>query len=369
MPSTAPPKIVTLSKTRSVEEWLRAEIASGRLQEGDKLPSEYDLAREMGVAYLTMRAATEPLVRDGLLRRVRGKGTFITVPAARKETQVNTVALMVPSLPALWNVTGFYFPRVVQGFCDEAHRQDLEPVIVGRPKNLFSGDPAPTGSYAGLACLLVDSDDLAAVDVLAQMGTPLVAINLYRGHGRVSSVIADQAAGAASAVKHLIDLGHRRIAFLPGPAGNLDSEERYRGFEQAMRKHQATIVPVESDDASFTEASGAALTRELLARRVTPTAIVAASDLIAAGAIMAARDAGLDVPRDVSVVGFGDFAVSTQVNPKLTTVHLPLEQLGAGAVTALMKGIRGEGVETIHLATELIRRKSTGIARQSGPTV
>lgn len=355
------------SKSRAVEEWVRARIQQGDYPPNAKLPSDYDLAQEVGVAYMTVRAALDPLVREGLLQRVRGKGTFVAVQDPAKKV-ARSLALVVPSLSSLWNVAGlYYFPGIVQGFCAEATRLGYEPAVMGRSKDFYEtgGGAGPLSGFAGVAGLLIEQTDLPIIEALRSSHIPLVAINPYRGRRAISSVAADQTEGVADAVALLARQGHRRIAFLRGPEGNLGAEERLRGFRQGMARVGLSHSAMDGGPGDYMDQSGMVRARHLLAQNRRPTAIVTAGDLIAAGVLQAAETAGLSVPGDLSVIGFGDFHIAALLQPTLTTVRLPLAELGAESVNALHRYLGGERKrETLHLPTTLVERDSTGPCRR-----
>jgi DNA-binding LacI/PurR family transcriptional regulator len=167
--------------------------------------------------------------------------------------------------------------------------------------------------------------------------------------------------GGQSAAQHLIGLGHRRIAMISGPQDVMCCQARQAGYETAMK---AAGLPVDPDlivVAALTREDGCAAARSLLARSRRPTAIFASNDLQALGVYQAAREAGLRIPRDLSVVGFDDLPVVAWVDPPLTTVHQPLTEMAAAATELALALGRGQqppqiGVE---IATTLTIRDST----------
>jgi LacI family transcriptional regulator len=370
MPSkttAAAARLESRPKYRVVQDLIREGVRDGSLTRDGKLPSEHDLARRFGVAYMTLRAAVNALVQEGLLRRIHGKGTFVAPPPADAGAPVmaaGSLALLVPSLPALWNVAGlYYFPPIVQGFSAEATRRGFEPsVLLGGAKDAFASGASDLSRVAGVACLMITHEDTAALEALRDGGLPLVGINAYPGRRAISRVFSDQAGGMASAVRMLAERGHRRIAFLPGPPGNLGAEARQKGLYAAVAVHGLECVAVDAEPADYTDVSGALRTRRMLATAgERPTAIVAAGDLIAAGALQAIREAGLRVPQDISVVGFGDFQIAQHVQPALTTVRLPLFELGEQAATLLAGHVAGvTRHQVVTLPAELVERDSVG---------
>jgi LacI family transcriptional regulator len=353
-------------KYRQVQDLIRDGIESESLTREGKLPSEQDMAREFGVAYMTVRAAVDALVQEGLLRRIHGKGTFV-VPPADPSSSAGSLALVVPSLPTLWNVAGlYYFPSIVQGFSAEATRLGFEPAVLGGAKDAFIAGPGSSARVAGVACLMITDEDTAALEALRDLGVPVVGINAYPGRRAISRVTADQAGGMADAVQMLVEKGHRRIAFLPGPAGNLGAEERLKGFREAIARHRLPLLPMDVEQADYTDLSGALATKRLLAAvgDDAPTALLAAGDLIAAGALQAIREAGLRVPEDISVMGYGDFHIARHVQPALTTVRLPLFELGEQAAFLLSGHVAGiSRHRVVTLPTELVERESVGPPR------
>jgi len=364
--STESLKLESRPKYRQVQDLIRKGIESGSLTREDKLPSEHDMAREFGVAYMTVRAAVDALVQERLLRRIHGKGTFV-IPRTDTTLSAGSLALVVPSLPTLWNVAGlYYFPSIVQGFSAEATRLGFDPSVMGGAKDAFLSGQGSVAPVAGVACLMVTHEDTVALEALRDLGVPVVGINAYPGRRAISRVAANQAGGMAAAVRMLVEKGHRRIAFLPGPPGNLGAEERLRGFREAIAEHRLELLPLDTTHADFTDVSGAYRTKRLLAAASDnpPTALVAAGDLIAAGALQALREAGLRVPEDISVVGFGDFHIALHVQPTLTTVRLPLFELGAQAASVLSQHVAGVSRhQVVSLPTELVERDSVGPAR------
>ena len=167
--------------------------------------------------------------------------------------------------------------------------------------------------------------------------------------------------GGKAAAQHLLDLGHRRIAMISGPEDVLCCRARQAGFETAMKAAGVPVGPELVVFAPLTREDGCAAARGLLARADRPTAVFASNDLQALGVYQAAREAGLRVPADVSVVGFDDLPVAAWADPPLTTVHQPLTEMAMAATELALALGRGEqppqiGVE---IATTLTIREST----------
>jgi LacI family transcriptional regulator len=171
-------------------------------------------------------------------------------------------------------------------------------------------------------------------------------------------------------VNHLISLGHRRIAIVKGAAGNYDAAERLRGYRIALRDAGITSDRLLERDGDFTEAGGYAAARELLALNPRPTAIFAANDSMAIGALSALRESGIRVPDDMAVAGFDDIPLARYMDPPLSSVKVPISNLGARAVEILLHGIaqkNGHEPRRERVATQLVIRRSCGASSEERP--
>jgi len=174
--------------------------------------------------------------------------------------------------------------------------------------------------------------------------------------------------GGQSATRHLIELGHRRIAMICGPAGQLCFDGRTAGYTFAMAAAGLPVDPALMVQAHARREDGYAAACGLFALADRPTAVFASDDSQAIGVYQAAREAGMRVPDDVSVVGFDDLPIAAWVDPPLTTVHQPLSQMAVAATELALALGRGEEVPQIgvEFATTLTVRGSTAPPRQAG---
>ena len=203
-------------------------------------------------------------------------------------------------------------------------------------------------------------------DVLAGLrgtGFPFVVVDPRTAlPSDVAAVSAAHLAGARLATEHLLRLGHDRIAAITGPRNWIAADERLLGYRAALAA-AGKLAPEGLIQAGGepTIAHGLAAARVLLDVPEPPTAIVAFNDKMAIGAMQAAAERGLNVPRDLSVIGFDDLELSRVVTPQLTTVRQPLEEMARLGVQLLLRLIGEREIETLHveLATELVVRAST----------
>ena len=262
-----------------------------------------------------------------------------------------------------------YSAEIIQGVVDAAAPTGTQVIVTRRPTGApphedppdeWAHDLADSGVRALIAVTSIMSDEQLAA--LSRAGVHLVVIDpLELPNVDVTSIGSTNFVGGLSAAQHLLDLGHRRIAFLGGHLGAACNQARMSGFRAALERAGVTAPPEYIRSAHFMYADGVAGGAALLDLPVPPTAIFAASDEIAVGVMEAARARGLRVPEDLSVVGFDDTQLARMSSPPLTTVRQPLTEMGRVAVRTALRLIDGESIDSHHveLATELIVRKST----------
>ncbi len=262
------------------------------------------------------------------------------------------------------DISNPFFAALFRGI-EDALAQDGYSVI------LANSDDDPAREQRGLTMLRerqVDGLILAtarrsdpAIAALAAEGYPFILVNRRTDAVTANVVVPDDHGGAARAVDHLAALGHTRIAHIAASDTTSTGLGRREGYLDALRRHGLPVDPALIAQGSFREAGGYEAMRVLLALGSPPTAVFAVNDLAAAGAIRALREAGLQVPHDVSVVGFNDLPMVAQASPPLTTLHVPLHTMGVTAAERLMAVLAGgkPATDAAILPVELVRREST----------
>jgi LacI family transcriptional regulator len=197
------------------------------------------------------------------------------------------------------------------------------------------------------------------VNVSAEV--PIVAIDPHTGRADLPTVESDSFGGARHATEYLIELGHRRIGFVAGRPDLRSSILRDAGYRRALEAAGVPFDPSLVAVGRYEHDTVREVAHRLLSRPDRPTAVFAANDLSAIAVIEVAAELGLAVPRDLSVVGFDDVPDASQSSPALTTVHQPMQRLGAEAVKLLTALMNGETPERTHLGlpTRLVRRATT----------
>src|SRR6202795_193937 len=209
------------------------------------------------------------------------------------------------------------------------------------------------------------SEDEQLARMLEQMGCSYVRIASVPLDRPERMVVSHDRKGAAQAAVHLTQLGHRRIGFVSGPPTFRSSHERRSGLEDGLASAGLSLRAEFVAEGAYTFNSGALCGSMLLGRTERPTAIFCANDEMAAGLLQAARRAEVQVPRDLSVVGFDDFQIATQVWPTLTTIHSPIRSVALLAARGVFAGVdegKGPTANSATLMPRLVVRESTGPA-------
>jgi len=320
-----------------------------------------EIAAEAGVSLATMskvlngRTDVSPATRARLEEHLARHG--YTRRNASQRTEF--VELVFHELESSWSM------EVIEGVEEVAHAAGLSVVLT------VSGDRhAPSAEWIDgvlrrrpVGVILVFSDIAPRYrEKLRSRGIPFVIVDPAGDPSPdVPSVGSANWSGGLMATRHLIELGHRRIAAISGPEDMMCSLARVDGYRSAMNAAGIPIDPALIRFGDFHPGGGETHGRDLLALADPPTAVFAGSDLQALGVIAAGSAAGLSVPDDLSVVGYDDIALSRWMSPQLTTVHQPLRRMGEEATRLALRLADGVSVDTLRmdLATHLVVRGST----------
>ncbi len=280
-----------------------------------------------------------------------------------RDTQ--TLGMMVP------DIGNQFFAELVRAVEDECYRQGYSLI-------LCDSDDDPGRQVAYLRMLMAKQvDGLVLISagrdadlsrLLKASSLPVVVVDREIDVVSADLVEVDHAQGGYLAARHLLDLGHRRIAAIAGPRALKVSRQRIAGFERALREAGVRLSAENVAHANFTSQAGCDAATRLLSRTARPTAIFACDDLLALGAIHAARSANLRVPDDLSVVGFDDIALASFVSPRLTTIRQPKQRVGELAAQLLIARVSGQRQHVVSeiLLPTLVLGESTARPPESG---
>jgi LacI family transcriptional regulator len=258
-----------------------------------------------------------------------------------------------------------YFAVILSGAAEALYEHDMRAVLCptrhSRSREASLLERLAHGATDG-AILVLPEESTAELLELTARGLPLVVVDPLRELAAGFPVVsAAHSAGATLATRHLLELGHRRIAAISGPPGWLASQERLRGYHAALAGQGVLPDPAVIVSSDFTVDGGRTAAVALLDLPEPPTAIFAFNDSMAIGAMQAARARGLRLPAELSVVGFDDTSEAVSVVPGLTTVRQPLAEMGRIAVSLLLRQIEDHRIEPmrVELETTLVIRESS----------
>lgn len=273
-----------------------------------------------------------------------------------------TVGVILPDL------TNPLFPPIVRGIESRLAPRGYTALIV----NTDGQDELEAAAVESLLERRVDGfiiatgqADHALLDGAHRRGLKAVMLNRAALGGEYPLVTGDDAAGIAAAVDHLVELGHRDIVHLAGPANLTTSIVRAEAFRSAAATHQGVRAEVSPAPALSIRAGEAGMQDLLRSRAEPPTAVVAGNDLLAVGILRTLRANGLNCPEDISVVGFNDMPFAEDLNPPLTTVRVPHTEMGTEAARLLLDSIDADTIQpiTVTLPVSLSVRGSTAAPR------
>jgi LacI family transcriptional regulator len=275
--------------------------------------------------------------------------------------RTHTIGVLLPDL------YGEFFSEVIRGIDQVAQRSGYHMLVSSSHSEQHALEAALGAMRGRVDGLIVMSPDLDQRTLRASLAAcpAVVLLNCAARSSEFDAIKIDNVGGAAAMTRHLLSLGHRRIAFIAGAAANVDAEERRRGYRLALREAEVEVHPLMEIDGDFREYGGYRAAQALagLPAALRPTAIFAANDSMAIGALSALRELGVAVPEEIAVTGFDDIPIAQYTSPPLTSVRVPIIELGERATERLVQGLskarRGRRTcET--LQTELVVRQSCG---------
>ena len=321
------------------------------------------IATQAGVSQATVskvlndRTDVAPATRERVERLLRAHNYL--GPDSRRSRRSGLIDLLIGGLDSPWAVE---IVRGVEADCAARRMRAVVSLVRGGDARPPSWTNVPATHHSDGVILVLSGMTHRHREQLKASSVALVVVDpVNLPDTDIASVGATNWAGGLSATEHLLELGHRRIAAIGGPHALMCTQARIDGYRAGLER-----AGVEPDRGlirygDFKHAAGFHATRELLALPDPPTAIFAGSDQQAMGAYEAARQTGLRIPHDLSIVGFDDLPLCEWLSPPLTTVRQPLEEMGRTAARTLFQLLDGEPLVStrIELATELIVREST----------
>jgi LacI family transcriptional regulator len=339
-------------------------------------PTLADVAAEaqvhVGTASRALNAATRDMVKPETAHRVREAAYRLgyspnVIASGFRAQRTASIGVVLPDL------TNPLFPPIVRGIEDVLTARGYVTLL----GNTDNDEQRELKLIESLRARRVDGFIIATakrihpiLEDIANAGTPIVLINRTTDREDISSVLSDDSAGIQTAVDHLVQLGHRRIVHLAGPDNLSTGRNRARAFEEAMRRHKLKVGEADSVTCDgYSMAAGNAAAKHIFKARPEATAIVAANDLIALGALQVLREMQLSCPGDVSIVGYNDMPFVDQLTPPLTTIRVPQYAAGVQAAEVLLDRLANSHAITksLLLPIELVIRGTTAACNSRGP--
>jgi LacI family transcriptional regulator len=331
------------------------------------MPTIRDVARRAGVAPITVsrvisrRGYASAETRSKVESAVAELGYVPNQVASSLRSKRTSLLALV-----LTDITNPYFTQIARGVEDTASDSGYTVIYCNTDESLLEEQKyiqvLLQNRVAGVL-LVPAAGETRSVELLKHNHTPVVVLDRRLPGAQVDVVLSDSVGGAFQLVRLLLDCGHRRIALLNGPPGVSTADDRLAGYHKAL---DAAGIPQEMRlvlAGAYTQESGYELSCQALDQRPQPTALFAANNFIAIGALRFVQDAGLSVPADIALVGFDDLPIALITFPFLTVASQPAYEMGKCATELLLSRLSGEDErppQQIILPTELIVRQSSG---------
>lgn len=302
--------------------------------------------------------------RQRILQAVNQLG-YVPNPGFRSRVSSKLIALLIP------NIMTPYMGEILRGVSGAAERLNYGLMLYtqgsinhAQRTNFYLSQLNNT--LVDGVLLVVPLDYEVIVNELKSRTLPYVIIDHHSDAEDEPSVIATNSKGVRDAMRHLLALGHQRIGFITGRMDIACSHDRLRGYREGLEEVGLPFDPELVREGDFMQPTGFQQTQALLQLDDRPTAVIASNDVMALGAMDAAKAAGLSIGNQLSIVGFDDVFMASQSYPKLTTVRQPMAAMGETALELLITLLEGRTALTTRreLPTELIIRDSTGRAPQ-----
>ena len=324
-----------------------------------------DVAREARVSVATVSRALNghenvaESVRQQVLAtadRLRYQPHAAARSLSSRRTQ--TIGVVLPDL------YGEFFSELIRGI-DQVARARRQHLLVssyhGLPEEQGEALRAMRGRVDGLLVLSPYTDQPGFLVDNLPSSLPVVLINTDVQEAAYPALTIDNYSAAVAMVEHLVQAGHRRVAFIGGPEGNFDARERLRGYRDALAR-LAPEAPPQEFAGDFSETAGYEAGKRIAQAADRPQAVFAANDMMALGCLYAFNEAGVRVPQDIALAGFDDIPLARFVHPTLTTMRVSIAELGGQAMSRLLDTIDSDGervAPSAMLVPELIIRASS----------
>lgn len=322
------------------------------------------VAKRAGVSTATVSRVLNgfPGVRPKTLARVRRaveELNYVPNPNARslRVGRTRLFGLIVS------DVNNPFFPELIDAFESLAAAQGIDVIFTHtnyEVERLHRCIRRLIERSVDAIAVMTSEVDEESLQQAVKAGVPVVLMNQRRFAGRHPNVLVEYATGFREALDHLLAIGHRDIGFIAGPQSMNSARARKDAFKEALKAHGLNVRTEWIATGDLRLEGGHAAMENLLACKPRPTAVLATNDLMAVGALQAAHESKIRVPKDLSLIGFDDLPITSMVHPSLTTIRHPRREVAAQAFAALQRALNGKRAATAQtLHPHLVIRSST----------
>ena len=348
---------------QQVKDMLEHQILTGELGEGEPIPSERELCEQYSVSATPVRRALQELVRDGLIRRRPGIGSFVSSEAR----SLDLLLLITGFEEEAWRRYSYLFSELIGGIARVTWERNATfsvarvPIGYGDIKSyLYS--VIREGTFDGILLRMGGDLEEDCLVPLLETGFPYVVIKRYLSNRMINCVINDDVQGAFAATEHLIRLGHTRIGLIAAEHIRV-ARDRCEGYLGALEAHGIEVDPdLIYHCGDYMEETGRKAAETFISLANRPTAIFAPGDIVAIGAYHTIQEAGLRIPEDVAIVGYDDIPPAATLSPPLTSVSTPYSEFGIQSASLLLDIItqRVQPPRRVIIEQSLVVRNSCG---------
>ncbi|HBC89376.1 MAG TPA: hypothetical protein DCZ94_20745 [Lentisphaeria bacterium] len=350
-----------LPKYSRLKEVLKADILSGRID--DRLPGEFELAKRFKMSYMTVRKAVGELVEEGLLYRVSGEGTFVSRPGRRRDKRNQILFSLLPGI----NLSKSPYYAEVLGGVDQAASEKGYFVIVSNSDLTFTDKGEISRKNIRLNVDGIITPVRATYDDIRMIGKfiPIIIYGHYESEACFPQVYSDSYKAGLRMMEYLYENGHRKMARIMNiHERDKTTKNRTNAYYEFFKKKKMKVNEKYLFEIEYSKpGAGRAGAEYFASLKDRPTVIMCHNDAIAAEVIMCFQEKGIRVPKDISVFGYSNSQIASQVYPGISTVDINSEMTGSSCVDLLFSIINGQedmrNPRKVEIPTNLVIRGST----------
>jgi len=342
----------SLPKYLQIKNKIKQNIKNGSIT--GKLPGERVLAKQLNVSYMTVRKAIMELVEEGILYKFTTKGTFVSHRKMSPKITHNIGFFIDEKIRE--GISSPYYSLIFKALEKEITKNGYNLILFSDSDNLNPLNNKKKIDGAIICCFPRIENKIQEIKKLL----PIVLLDNTASDKSIPSVTIDNFNSCRECTKYLWSLGHKRIGFISGLMDSDVSKDRFLGYKSALNDNGLEEDKTLIFKGDYSYESGEKGAEYFLALPKPPTAIICANDSMAIGAMKMIREKGLNIPEDISVIGFDDIEVASKVFPPLTTIAAPIKEIADKSVTMLLSAINGNDLDYQHviLPAHLIIRDS-----------